>query len=670
MLTNFLTIARLEQDRDWRARIREQVLDLYSKDLRTRCSAPAQISLAPDALLWVEEVFWSRACQEGLETALEGSLVAETLEKFAQKQNLAEMMLHVELMRPLAAEVQALAQLAAEHPDAPPCFAVEQALGEASRHLALAIGCLRAVSGRAQPTIYPADPFVLIHTAPDPLSEWNREQALVRIAWSGRSVVSDSWGRAQAGSLVKSARRARTMGGKIDQDLLAGTNSDGRVPLVQASSGEINTQLRSRMALMTASELAEEFILANPLVCRSYAGAGGGDGKGWSPKSRQQFRSAAQLATKFAGLKPFVQLTHGDYVAFYKKLLALPTDHHIPLGDDARSLDEIIARAEAAAKDGAFKALGLATARRHANNVRILYTWLSTMFVMPLVMWDRVITWRGRETRGEEGLTLEQVEEIFRLPVWTGALSYRGTPRKGSTVWHSAFYWVPLCLWYTGIARDALCASEAGDIHQVGDLWCLRVRMDREGLNKERGFDRDVPLHPELIRLGFIEYARAIEAEGHRRLFPELQRASGQSPADIFSSRCWRPIRAALPWLPLNCAVGAIRDAAEQALKDAEVFEEKMLDLFGNRGSSEADLRYTRITPPSHLMEIVNAIPNITQDIPAHPIRLLPADAMAPSPARIISRVQERLHQDEHLSRVVSPVAANSNLPRLPRDAA
>jgi hypothetical protein len=179
--------------------------------------------------------------------------------------------------------------------------------------------------------------------------------------------------------------------------------------------------------------------------------------------------------------------------------------------------------------------------------------------------------------------------------------------------------------------------------------------MKGRGLNENNGFDRDVPLHSELLRLGFLDYVEALNDEHEKMLFPDLRRASGQSPADVYSSRYWRNLRTCLSWLPSESAAGAIREAAQKVLEDFEAPEEKIHDLFGLRGVSEADVRYTRITPASYLDPIVKMIPVVTGNLEARPINLVPTVARKSTPARIVPRVRQRAYQEERLAALVHP---------------
>jgi len=657
------SLKRVEAGHKWRAALREHALRLFQSHLLKLDTAGIEAAegLVPDEKLWLEEIFFSRAFQEGLDHSQVTGSAALRVEDFVSRKKAALFLGYLEWIRARhVPEIKRLAEVASSLEDAPKIESHIQAELEICRHLALIVGRLRAVAGREQPQIYPPEPFILAEMLPCPLSLLNEKQAEVRRDWVGETGTGDCWGRSHGLTLKGPARLGRTMGGKVDADLTPDKCGRGFAA---------NLQLRTRLAMMTASELAEEFINASPTVCRRVAGdAGDESAEPWSNKTRQQFRSAARLFTKFRSVNPFIQATHAEFVTFYNLLLMMPVNHHTKIADDALTLEELIERAAGDTNGPPAPRLSPSTARRHLNYLRLLRAWLGTAFHMPIIHWDQLICWNGRERIVSDRLTTEQVAKIFHLPVWRGTRHYRGTPVSGPDVWHSAAYWVPLLQWYTGIARDALCACELEDVQIVDGIQCLIVRVGQGGVSADRGFERAVPVHSELLRLGFVEYADALRREGETLLFPDLRRASGQLAADVFSSRYWRPIRAALPGLPDDTGVGAIRLAAEQALIDLEVPEEKRRDLLGIRGPSEIDLRYSRVTPPTHLLRVVEQIPNITGHIKSNPIKLLPSRARKETAARIVPRVHERLKQEQALGRLVANDASGPALHKIEDD--
>ena len=52
---------------------------------------------------------------------------------------------------------------------------------------------------------------------------------------------------------------------------------------------------------------------------------------------------------------------------------------------------------------------------------------------------------------------------------------------------------------------------------------CIHIRGGNGRRVKNRGSERLIPLHPELIRLGFMTYVAQQRGAGETRLFPELK---------------------------------------------------------------------------------------------------------------------------------------------------
>ena len=97
-------------------------------------------------------------------------------------------------------------------------------------------------------------------------------------------------------------------------------------------------------------------------------------------------------------------------------------------------------------------------------------------------------------------------------------------------------FWVPLILLYTGARINEVAALTIDDIRKMpdadgkhADLWEIVITEDyadeddgEEHHLKNEGAQRRVPLHPELVRIGFLDYLADVKASGNIRLFPAL----------------------------------------------------------------------------------------------------------------------------------------------------
>ena len=89
-------------------------------------------------------------------------------------------------------------------------------------------------------------------------------------------------------------------------------------------------------------------------------------------------------------------------------------------------------------------------------------------------------------------------------------------------------YWVPLIALYTGARINEICQLMLTDVYQQSELkiWVFDINeTNSEHTQKslKRPYhSRLVPVHKELIRLGFIEFVCELKKQGEIRLFPEL----------------------------------------------------------------------------------------------------------------------------------------------------
>ncbi|MES9893277.1 MAG: DUF6538 domain-containing protein, partial [Candidatus Thiodiazotropha sp.] len=110
-------------------------------------------------------------------------------------------------------------------------------------------------------------------------------------------------------------------------------------------------------------------------------------------------------------------------------------------------------------------------------------------------------------------------------------------------------YWAPLIAMYTGTRRAQITSLYSEDIYKTaGDIWVIDFNINTEDKrSKTKMSIRKVPVHPHLIDLNFIEFAKS-KGTGNR-LFPELDNWTekelyGRRIGDWFrdhASTCIRP---------------------------------------------------------------------------------------------------------------------------------
>ena len=186
------------------------------------------------------------------------------------------------------------------------------------------------------------------------------------------------------------------------------------------------------------------------------------------------------------------------------------------------------------------------------------------------------------------------MSQLFLIPVFTGRSAPSGSIQVGPIVWHNASYWVPIILAYSGARLGEVCGLRTEDIKQRGGIWYMELRDQAARELKRTASIRDVPLHPEIIRLGFLEFLDAIAKAGEDRLFPELY-SPGRAVTSGFVELVGPFLKALLPFIGSGELAHPIRHYVNDQLRLADVCLEVREALIGHRGKEQLVERRGRL---------------------------------------------------------------------------
>lgn len=135
----------------------------------------------------------------------------------------------------------------------------------------------------------------------------------------------------------------------------------------------------------------------------------------------------------------------------------------------------------------------------------------------------------------------EQMNTLFTSPLFAGCVSdteWRNISRPGKVLIRDHRFWVPLIMLFSGARPGEIAQLSTSDVRQEHGHWIMHVTTEGEAHEegkqvKTAGSMRVIPVHPQLVKLGFLDYhAQRIEA-GDKRLFPGAKRNErGQMMAD------------------------------------------------------------------------------------------------------------------------------------------
>jgi integrase len=341
------------------------------------------------------------------------------------------------------------------------------------------------------------------------------------------------------------------------------------------------------------------------------------DGR-WDDKLCRQATSTVAVFELLTGPRPFAAYTQENLATFRRKLRLLPKRYDM---SSAKSRAIVLAAAEERPTGLEPAELGLAppTINRHITALRVLYRWAGVSgLAAPMWSFENLhigVSKKKRDRSQRPPTSLEDLEKLFALPIFTGCKRHRGgtgqvvlrarfTP--GPATIHDAFYWVPLLIYYTGARREEICKLRPDDFREADGIPFIQIDQTETGRVKNDGSVRAIPLHRELVRLGLLDYVEQCRARRWDVLFPELRPTnSTQKFGDVFYKRAWVNIRTKGGLSP-KADIHGTRHRFSTALKDQKVESELRSDLMGHVGKTITEERYSDSASLKLLKEVVD----------------------------------------------------------------
>jgi integrase len=87
------------------------------------------------------------------------------------------------------------------------------------------------------------------------------------------------------------------------------------------------------------------------------------------------------------------------------------------------------------------------------------------------------------------------------------------------------YYWSFIVGIFTGMRTNEIAQLRVEDIQKDSSIWFFHVEESENTKVKTRNSIRRIPIHPQLVELGFLDYAEKIRKEKKDRVFWELNKS-------------------------------------------------------------------------------------------------------------------------------------------------
>lgn len=119
------------------------------------------------------------------------------------------------------------------------------------------------------------------------------------------------------------------------------------------------------------------------------------------------------------------------------------------------------------------------------------------------------------------------LEKLFHHPIWTGFDNRQNRNRPGKRIIEDENFWAPLIALFTGMREEEILQLWTKDVRTIDDVPCFDINASAsEGKTlKTKQAARTIPVHSELIKIGFLKYVAEAKRQKCRLLFPGAQRS-------------------------------------------------------------------------------------------------------------------------------------------------
>ena len=124
-----------------------------------------------------------------------------------------------------------------------------------------------------------------------------------------------------------------------------------------------------------------------------------------------------------------------------------------------------------------------------------------------------------RGGRKRRQFTSKELATLLSAPLFREPFELQPS-QDPATRLQQAYFWSVLIGLHAGLRLGEIAQLRPGDVDVEDDVPCIRLRSDGSQELKSEAGDRVVPLHPTLVSLGLLEFARAMAEAGSDMLLP------------------------------------------------------------------------------------------------------------------------------------------------------
>ena len=263
--------------------------------------------------------------------------------------------------------------------------------------------------------------------------------------------------------------------------------------------------------------------------------------------------------------------------------------HRIPRNPSHRYPHLTLEQAAKQAEEEGVPSITKRSAQSHLGNICTVLNWA----VKGLYLNTNPLRGFGTPVKGQHNIrryrpfTIIEMNELYKSPIFTGCKGDRHPFKPGEYKINDSRYWVPLIAPWTGMRLMEICQLETSDIQVHAGINVISISTisligegdDTKAVKTEAGV-RLIPIHPELKKLGFLEFVNRRKEKGIARLFPEVSLYKNRRYSTSFSP-WFRRLLNNIGIQDQRLVFHSFRHCFRDALRESEVSQDAVCALGG-----------------------------------------------------------------------------------------
>ena len=334
--------------------------------------------------------------------------------------------------------------------------------------------------------------------------------------------------------------------------------------------------------------------------------------RAWDVKTARQHLSIAKLFMKVALTDDPRQMSQVHVGAYISLLSGLPTHWGKSPDDAERSIDEIMASVEDLDDDE----IGLTapTINRHRTQLSTMLAHMEENgYAIGAVSRKSVAKDNRSPDEKRRAFSVEEGRKLIAGAPWS-LVDQAGSPISPRLKDTDAQFWVPLIAWYMMMRFGEACGLLVSDVDLSAEEIAIRHNKLRRVQN--RSSVRTLSIHPELLRIGFVEYVERQKLLGHEALFPELY--GSPTAATVKFNKEWvQVLDAALPNArEQRKTMHSTRKGGNSAMIGGKVIDAVRYYILGHVKSDVHGKHYFDKPTREAMLDAYTYVPIITASLP------------------------------------------------------